>query len=209
MKTSGNPPQWISDDSLLTIDRLGEFTDREILAGHEAGHATVAWFMYTWPHVALNGNSGGGETLRLAARNDHESIAITMAGIEADLLQRIDSVKVQFAELQDWSNLRARYPSATITEATPARELARGTLLKNRNEWWRIREQLLVTDHVNWREISSLVTGKEPSFICARCSRAFEVEDPSYMTRDMDGQPVCSLCASRMLPGERLALARR
>ncbi len=208
MKTSGNPPQWVSEGSLLTIDRHGEFTDREILAGHEAGHATVAWFMQTWPHVALNGNSGGGKTLRLAARNDHESIAIVMAGIEADRLQRIELVKVQFAQLQDWSNLRVRYPSPTIAETTPARELARGTLLKSRNEWWQIREQLLVTDHVDWREITSLVTGEEPRLICARCGRAFEVDDPSYMTRDMDGQPVCSLCASRMLPGERLALAR-
>jgi hypothetical protein len=150
--------------------------------------------------------SGGGETSRLLARNEHESIAIITAGIEADHLLGIDNVQVLQSQLQDWNNLRTRYPNVTITEVTPARELAKHTLLSNRDAWLRIRERLMVADIIGWREVTLLVTGAEVRLVCIRCRDEFDVDDPSYMTRGVDGQPVCSQCAVQMLPDERLAL---
>jgi hypothetical protein len=204
VETNDNPARWLEEDSLRGADRKGELTGREIVAGHEAGHVTVAWSLGTWPHVVLDPIAEGGRTSRLPARNDHESIAIITAGIEADCLQGIDSVEVRLSQAQDWNNLRTRYPSARMAQVSPARNLAKHLLLENRDAWWRIRQRLLVADHIGWREIALIATGEEPSFKCIRCNGEFEVIDPSLLTRDLDGRPVCTQCATQIPSDERL-----
>lgn len=52
MEETGDRPGWMSAESLLRADDRGEFTDIEIVAGHEAGHALMASVLSTWPNVA-------------------------------------------------------------------------------------------------------------------------------------------------------------
>jgi len=177
------------------------------VAGHEAGHAVVAWRYRQWP-VSISIEVGvtesgviacAGETVRPVALERDIDVAISMAGAMADTdLQGISQHQAVSGAGDDITELRGRWPDTDTW--VPGFTAARRILEESVVPWARLRDDIMDAS-VNGRgylvfsAISRSITGSVVTLRCSGCSRILDMDYDPYL-RHVDHEILCGACAT-------------
>jgi hypothetical protein len=143
-------------------------TGRELAAGHEAGHAVVAWHYGAYidkvtviPFTLADGTQAGGCVKAAAFRSRRAEAACTLAGHAANItLQGIDAATAWEAAQGDVRDLRA---AGVPDDTWPVHMgFACGILEKRRRQWERLYTRLLTVDELPWREVATILGRRDP-----------------------------------------------
>jgi hypothetical protein len=141
---------------------------REIAAGHEAGHAVVAWhygacidLVTVVPFTMDDGTQAGGCVKVAGLRSRRAEAACDLGGYAANTtLQHVPADAAWPAAGDDVRRLRrAGIPEDAWTVYTGA---ASDILTRRRRQWERLRTRLLTADTLSWREAAAILGRRDP-----------------------------------------------
>ena len=148
-----NPPgkgRTVSEAVDIRDDGDSTIPWREIVAGHEAGHAVVAW--HYGAHIDLK--AGGFRSRRAEAACDLGGYAanITLQHVPADAAWQAAGDDVR--RLQD--------AGVTQDAWTAYIDAASDIVSRRRRQWDRLRTRLLTADSLSWREAATILGRRDP-----------------------------------------------
>lgn len=185
------------------------------VAGHEAGHAVVAWHHRQWPvyisidiGVAKNGAIDcAGATMRPVIPDRDIDVAISMAGAIANTdLQGVSYYKAVRGARDDFAELRGRWPD---TDAwAPGFTNARRILEENAVSWARLRDALIDASvngegHLVFSAISGSIAGSVVTLRCSGCSNILDMDYDPNLRQISQHELLCGTCATRAGPVSR------
>ena len=144
---------------------------REIAAGHEAGHAVVAWhygaridLVTVVPFTTDDGTEAGGCVKAAGLRSRRAEAACDLGGYAANItLQRVPADAAWRAAGEDVRRLRdAGVPEDAWTVYIGATS---DILTRRRRQWERLCTRLLTADSLSWREAADILGPPR----CLRC----------------------------------------
>ena len=141
---------------------------REIVAGHEAGHAVVAWhygahidLVTIVPFTTGGGTEAGGCVKAGGFRSRRAEAACDLGGYAANItLQHVPADAAWQAAGDDVRRLQdAGVPQDAWTAYIDA---ASDIVSRRRKQWDRLRTRLLTADSLSWREAATILGRRDP-----------------------------------------------
>ena len=141
---------------------------REIAAGHEAGHAVVAWhygaridLVTVVPFIMDDGTQAGGCVKAAGLRSRRAEAACDLGGYAANItLQHVPADAAWRAAGDDVRRLRDDgVPEDARTVYIGA---ASDILTRRRKQWERLCTRLLTADSLSWREAADILGRRDP-----------------------------------------------
>jgi hypothetical protein len=141
---------------------------REIVAGHEAGHAVVAWhygahidLVTIVPFTTGGGTEAGGCVKAGGFRSRRAEAACDLGGYAANItLQHVPADAAWQAAGDDVRRLQdAGVPQEAWTAYIDA---ASDIVSRRRKQWDRLRTRLLTANSLSWREAATILGRRDP-----------------------------------------------
>jgi hypothetical protein len=182
---------------------------RTLVAGHEAGHALVAWHYKRWPlsinidvSVTTDGRiKRGGETLRSTACDRDVDVAISVAGFVANTdLQGVARDEAKRCAYDDFAELCERYPA---TEGWLPGFTNSRLILSDQNQhapWVRLRDTLIDASEngngwIAFSTISRCIIRRILTLRCHLCRNVVDMDRDPYLRQLDQGDLLCGRCA--------------
>jgi hypothetical protein len=141
---------------------------RELAAGHEAGHAVVAWHygahidhVTVVPVTTSDGTEAGGCVKAGGLRSRRAEAACDLGGYAANItLQHVPADAAWHAARDDMRRLKE---ANILHDAWAAYiDAASGILIRRRRQWDRLCTRLLTADSLSWREAAAILGPRDP-----------------------------------------------
>jgi len=171
------------------------------VAGHEAGHAVVAWHFGSWPRqirVNVSEKGSSGDTDRLNISGKDADIAISMAGYAANTdLQGVSKEEAWRTAGDDIDLMRGRYSCSDDDLERGAAE-ARRILDSMLAPWEKLRDFLNELDVMQYDDIAMCINGRVVYPPCSKCGKVVDIQVDQHIATSSAGRLFCGLCTAHM-----------